>query len=109
MKHIPLLFVCVTIGGCAPNITELMVEAKECVKTSTNEAGVIGASDEQRQECWAAYNTRTEELFKISERRRAEREFYEYYHALCANSGPPVFEVWGTRDRKFLGCGIRGW
>ncbi len=110
MKHIPLLFVCVTIGGCAPNITELMVEAKKCVDHSTNELGVIGATPEQRTECWAAYNKKTEELFKISEKKRKERELNEYYQALCAGTGrPPVIESWGRNDKRFLGCGIRGW
>ncbi len=106
MKYIPLLFVLLTIGGCASNITELMVEAKECVDTSTNELGVIGATSEQRTVCWAAYNKKTEELFKISERRRKEDEYYQYYIALCG-SGYPVFKSWGGSDKEFIGCGGR--
>ena len=108
MKYIPLLFVLVTIGtvGCAPNITELMVEAKKCVKQSTNELGVIGATSEQRTVCWAAYNEKTEELFKISERRRKEDEYYQYYITLCG-SGYPVFKSWGGGDKYFYGCGGR--
>ena len=106
MKHIPLLFVFLTIGGCAPNITELMVEAKECVDHSTNELGVIGATPEQRTACWAAYNEKTAELFKMSERRRKEDEYYQYYIALCG-SGYPVFKSWGGSDKEFIGCGGR--
>ncbi len=108
MKYIPLLFVCITIGtvSCASNINELMVEAKECVNHSTNELGVIGATSEQRIACWSAYNKKTEELFKISERRRKEDEYYQYYIALCG-SGYPVFKSWGTSDKEFIGCGGR--
>ena len=106
MKHIPLLFVCVTIAGCASNINELMIEAKECVDQSTNELGVIGATPEQRTACWAAYNKKTEVLFKRSEKERVEREYIQYYRAIC-NPGYPIFEVWGSRSREFIGCGGR--
>ena len=67
MKYIPLLFVLLTIGtvGCAANsLEELMVEAKECVDQSTNLAGVIGASDEQRTACWADANKKLEMMAK---------------------------------------------
>jgi hypothetical protein len=74
MQHIPLLFVCVTIGGstigCASSMDELMTEARECVDTSTNEFGVIGASDEQRAVCWADVNKRIE----ASEQREKRQE-----------------------------------
>ena len=110
MKYIPLLFLLAIGGstvGCASNITELMVEAKECVDHSTNKLGVIGATPEQRTACWAAYNRKTEESFKISERRRKEQEYYEYYIALCG-SGYPVFKSWGGGgDSHFVGCGGR--
>ena len=106
-----LLFVLVTIGtvGCVSSqerIIELSAEAKECVNHSTNELGVIGATSEQRTASWAAYNKKTEELFKISERRRKEQEYYEYYIALCG-SGYPVFKSWGGGDKYFYGCGGR--
>ena len=60
MKYIPLLFVLATIGtvSCATPTEELITEAKECVRTSANEMGVIGASKEQRTACWAAANSR---------------------------------------------------
>ena len=106
MKYIPLLFVLVTIGGCAISIEELMIEAKECVDHSTNELGVIGATPEQRTACWVAYNEKTEKLFAISERRRKEQEYSEYYIALCG-SGYPVFKSWGSMDKQFIGCGGR--
>ncbi len=107
MKYIPLLFLLAIGGiGCASNINELMVEAKECVDRSTNEMGVIGATPEQRTACWAAYNEKTEKLFAISERKRKEQESYEYYIALCG-SGYPVFKSWGTSDKEFIGCGGR--
>ena len=111
MKYIPLLFVCITIGtvGCASSqerIIELSAEAKECVKHSTNELGVIGATPEQRTACWAAYNRKTEESFKISERRRKEDEYYQYYITLCG-SGYPVFKSWGGMDKHFAYCGGR--
>ncbi|KKK96167.1 hypothetical protein LCGC14_2665440 [marine sediment metagenome] len=109
--HIPLFIVCITIGtvGCATSqeqLIELSAEAKECVKQSTNLAGVIGATSEQRTACWSAYNDRTEELFKISERRRKEQEYYEHYIALCG-SGYPVFKSWGGMDKYFAYCGGR--
>ena len=111
MQHIPLLFVLVTIGGstvsCSTtSIDELMIEAKECVDHSTNELGVIGASPEQRTACWDAYNEKTEVLFAISERKRKEQEYYEYYIALCGN-GYPVFKSWAGSDKEFIGCGGR--
>ena len=101
-----LLFVLLTISGCAASIEELMIEAKECVDHSTNELGVIGATPEQRTACWAAYNKKTEKLFEISERNRKEQEYYEYYIALCAG-GYPVFKSWGGSDKEFIGCGGR--
>jgi hypothetical protein len=56
MKYIPLLFV--LLAGCAVPMDELIKEAKECVDHSTNEMGIIGASDEQRMACWADVNIR---------------------------------------------------
>ena len=109
MKYIPLLFVILTIGtvGCATSsLEELTAEAKECVDTSTNLAGVIGATSEQRTACWAAYNEKTEKRFEMSERRRKEDEYYQYYIALCG-SGYPVFKSWGGGDKEFIGCGGR--
>ena len=67
MKYIPLLFVLLTIGtvGCATSsIEELTAEAKECVDTSTNLAGVIGATSEQRTVCWADANKKLESMAK---------------------------------------------
>ncbi len=105
--YIPL-FIVLAIGGigCASNINELMIEAKECVNHSTNKLGVIGATSEQRTACWSAYNKKTEELFKISERRRKEDEYFQYYIALCG-SGYPVFKSWGGMDKYFAYCGGR--
>ncbi|KKK81611.1 hypothetical protein LCGC14_2811710 [marine sediment metagenome] len=64
-----LLFVLVTIGtvGCVSSqerIIELSAEAKECVDTSTNLAGVIGATSEQRTVCWADANKKLESMAK---------------------------------------------
>ena len=73
MKYIPLLFVLVTIGGCAISIEELMIEAKECVDHSTNELGVIGATPEQRTTCWVPVNEKLELIAK----REAELEAAE--------------------------------
>ncbi len=108
MKYIPLLFVLIAIStvGCATSIEELMVEAKECVAHSTNEQGVIGASQEQRLACWAAYNEQTEIRFERSERKRKKDEYYQYYIAVCG-SGYPVFKSWGGETPQFIGCGGR--
>ncbi len=78
MQHIPLLVVCITIGGstlgCATtSLEELTAEAMECVDQSTNLAGVIGASKEQRTACWADANEKIESMAK-AEKMREERK-----------------------------------
>ena len=104
--YIPLLFVLLAIStvGCATSLEELTTEAKECVAQSANEQGVIGASQEQRLSCWAAYNEQTEIRFERSERKRKKDEYYQYYIAVCG-SGYPVFQSWGAGDKIFIGCG----
>ena len=77
MQHIPLLFVLVMIGGstvgCAStSLEELTAEAKVCVKQSTNLAGVVGASDEQRTSCWADANKKLEMMAKREKELEAE-------------------------------------
>jgi len=108
MQHIPLLVVCITMGGstvgCATqSLEELSAEAKVCVAQSTNELGVIGASKEQKRACWVAYNEKIEIAYEREERKRADREFDEYYIRYCG-SDIPVFESWGGRDKRFRGC-----
>jgi len=106
MYYIPLLFVLLAIStvGCASNsLEELAAEAKVCVAQSTNELGVIGASPEQRTACWVAYNEKIEVVYERDERKRAEKEYNEYYIRLCY-PGYPVFESWGGRDTRFKGC-----
>ena len=83
MKYIPLLFVLVTISGCATPINELIIEAKECVDHSANELGVIGASKEQRTACWADANDR----IAAAAKRELERETAQ------ANSCPQGYSL----------------
>jgi len=66
MQYILLLAI---LGGCAASMDELIVEAKECVDQSTNLQGVIGATGEQRQVCWAPVNDRIEARERAEERR----------------------------------------
>ena len=75
MQYIPLLVVLLTIGtvGCATSLEELTAEAKVCVDQSTNLAGVIGASKEQKTACWAGANEKLESMAK-AEKRREERK-----------------------------------
>ena len=72
MRFIPLLFVLLTMGtvGCATSLTELTAEAKVCVNQSTNLAGVVGATPEQRTACWADVNNR----IAANAKRDAERD-----------------------------------
>ena len=51
---------------------ELKTEARECVDHSTNELGVIGATDEQRTVCWKGVNNKLEAQAK-AEKMRKER------------------------------------
>jgi len=77
MQHIPLLVVCITMGGsavgCASNMTELVSKARECVDKSTNDMGVIGASEEQRTACWAAVNKKLESQAKWKKRQQEKK------------------------------------
>ena len=75
--NIPLLFVLVTIGGstvgCASSsLEELTAEAKECVDQSTNLAGVVGATPEQKTACWADANKKLEMMAKREKQIEAE-------------------------------------
>ena len=77
MQYIPLLVVCITIGGstvgCATtSLEELTAEAKECVKQSTNLAGVVGATKEQRTACWADANKKLESMARREKELEAE-------------------------------------
>ena len=60
MQHIPMLFVCVTIGGstvgCATSMDELETEARECVDTLRN-----NLTEERRAACWRYVDERAEE------------------------------------------------
>ena len=77
MQYIPLLAFFILIGGstvgCATtSLEELTAEAKECVKQSTNLAGVVGATDEQKTLCWADANKKLEMMAKREKRIEAE-------------------------------------
>jgi len=96
MQHIPLLFVLVTIGtvSCATSTNELIIEAKECVDHSTNELGVIGATDEQRTACWAEANDRIAAVAK------RELEMETEQANSCTNGYIKVCEVWSSNDKR---------
>jgi len=70
MQYILLLAI---LGGCATSMDTLIVEAKECVAQSSNDAGVIGASNEQSTACWIAVN----EQLEVQARRQAKRDLEE--------------------------------
>ena len=91
MQHIPLLFVCATIGGsavgCASSMDELETEARECVDTSTNKLGI---TEEQRAACWRDVDERAEEEDRQLERRD---ELITYLNACDAHPGFIIVEV----------------
>ena len=104
MKYIPLLFA--VMAGCAVSEDQLRTEAKECVASaySVNDKGIVGdPTEKQRKDCWTAYNKKSEQLFKIRERRRKARESEKYYKELCGN-GFPVFDVWSRTRKRFVRC-----
>ncbi len=70
MKPILSAIVLLILAGCSAPIEELIQDAKECVNKSSNELGVVGASDEQREACWLAVNERME----ADNRRQLEKE-----------------------------------
>ena len=96
MKHIPLLFVLATIGtvSCATPTEELITEAKECVNTSANELGVIGASKEQKTACWAAANSRIAAVAK----RELERDIE--LATACPMGQVKVCQVYSRSDKR---------
>ena len=112
MKHILVIFA-VLLAGCATtNLEKLSANAKECVNQSAiansvqSKSGiVVDATKEQRTECWAAWNARSEWLFELSERRRIKDEFYATYRAICGDSAPMFDREWSPRHPpRFLGC-----
>ena len=72
MKHILLLFT-VLLVGCAVPTKTLLKDAKECVATSHNDKGVIGASPEQSAACWVAANQRLKAIEKREEREKKRK------------------------------------
>jgi len=107
MKTFFCLFV-ICLAGCAVPEEQLRAEAKECVNRafSVSEKGVIGdPTDEQTTACWAPYNKRADQLEKIRERKRKEREQAAYYRSLC-RTGAPIIKVWGS-EKRFAGCATR--
>ena len=112
MRHISVILT-VLLAGCATNNLErLSANAKECVNQAAitnsvqSKSGVVvDATKEQRTECWAAWNARSEWLFELSERRRIKDEFYAGYRAICGNSAPMFDGKWNPKwPPHFLGC-----
>ena len=95
MQHIPLLFVLVTMGGCATaqeRLVELKTEARQCEGTSTNE--------EQRQTCWQPVNELVELEHEREDRRLIRRDkLIAYLNACDAHPGLVIFEErWGRSN-----------
>ncbi|KKL73664.1 hypothetical protein LCGC14_2072650 [marine sediment metagenome] len=110
MRHIPVIFAVLLAGCVTNNLERLSAEAKECVRQEaiansvTSADGVdVDATAEQRTGCWAAWNDRSEELFRMSEKRRMKREYYAQY---SCEYGVPFFDgEWDPRHPpRFLGC-----
>jgi len=110
MRHIPVIFAVLLAGCVTNNLERLSAEAKECVRqeaiansVTSDDGVVVDATAEQRTGCWADWNEKSDVMFKISERKRKEREYELYWIAVCAPY-QPVFEIWGIRDKRFKGC-----
>ena len=106
MKHILLLFA-ILLAGCAVVPTETLIqEAKECVATSHNDKGVIGASSEQSTACWEKFNKHQDAVARREEReekRKAEscrRGYVKFCNSWgrCGCMTDAVFRDWLRRN-----------